>query len=57
MRSADEITFVDTVYGADLDAGAAAGAERVVDGCKIILNGYCAVRASFLKLHTSDTTV
>ena len=57
MRSADEVTFVDAVYGADLNARAATCAERVVDGREVILYCDSTVRTGLLTLHTSDTAV
>ena len=57
MRAADEVAFVDTVNGTNLNAGATACAKIVVDARKIILYGDCAVRTGFLTLHTADTTV
>ena len=55
VRSADEVTFVDAVYGADLNARAATCAERVIDGREVILYGDSTVRTGLLTLHTSDT--
>ena len=57
MRAADEVAFVDTVNGTNLNAGATACAKIVVDARKIILYGDCAVRTGLLTLHTADTTV
>lgn len=57
MRSADEVTFVDAVYGADLNARAATCAERVIDGREVILYGDSTVRTGLLTLHTADTAV
>jgi len=57
VRSANKVSFVDAVHGADLDARAAAGAERVVDGREIVDNGYCSVRTGLLTLHAADTAV
>ena len=57
VRSADEVALVDTVYGADGYALAAACAQRVVDGCEIILDGDGTVGTGLLALHTADTAV
>ena len=57
VRSANEVALVDTVNGADLNARAAACAERVVDGCEVILYGNSTVRTGLLTLHTADTAV
>ena len=57
MRSADEAALVDTVYGTNLNTSAAACAKRVVDGCKIVLDGDSAVGTGLLTLHTADTAI
>ena len=57
VRSADEVALVDTVYGADGYALAASCAQRVVDGCEIILDGDGTVGTGLLALHTADTAV
>ena len=45
------------MYGTNLYAGAAAGAERIVDGCQVIDNSDRAVRTGLLALHAADTAV
>jgi hypothetical protein len=55
--SADEVTLVDAMHRANLNACAATGAQIVIDGCEVVLNGDCALRTGFLTLHTSDTSV
>ena len=57
MRSADEVTLVDAVYGTNCHARATTGTERVIYGCKIIDNLDSAFRTGLLTLHTTDTTV
>ena len=57
MSTANEATLVNTVYRADSHTLAAAGAERVIDGGEVILNGNSAVRTGLLTLHTTDTAV
>ena len=57
VSSANEVAFVDTVDGANLYARAATGAEGVIDGSKVVLNGDSTLRTGLLTLHTTDTTV
>lgn len=57
VSSANEVAFVDAVDGANLYARAATGAEGVIDGSKVVLNGDSALRTGLLTLHTADTTV
>ena len=57
MRSADKVSFVYTVYRANLDTFSASRAEGIVYYSKIILYGNSAVRTGFLTLHTTDTAV
>ena len=57
MCSANEVTLVNAMHGANLNARATAGAEVVVDACEVILNGNCALRTGLLALHTTDTAV
>ena len=55
--SADEVTLVDAMHGANLGASAAAGAKRVVYSSEVSVHGDCAVRTGLLTLHTADTAV
>ena len=55
--AADKIILVNAVNGADLNAGAAAGAKRVINGCQIVFYRNGTVGASLLALHTAYTTV
>ena len=57
VSSANEVAFVDAVDGANLYARAATGAEGVIDGSKVVLNGDSTLRTGLLTLHTTDTTV
>ena len=57
MCAADEIIFVNAMYGADLNARAATGAERIVNGCQVVFHFDSAVGASLLALHTANTAV
>ena len=57
MRSANEVTLVDTVYGTSLGACAAAGTEIVIDGREVVLYGDSTLRTGLLTLHTADTAV
>ena len=57
MRSADEATLVDTMYGTSLNACATACAKAIVDGSEVILNGDRTVGTGLLALHTADTAV
>ena len=57
MCSADKVTLVDAMYRANLYTFTASGAERVINGGKVILYGDSTVRTGFLTLHTADTSV
>ena len=57
MRSANEVTLVDAVYGTSLSACAAAGTEIVIDGREVVLYGDSTLRTGLLALHTADTAV
>ena len=57
MSSADEVTLVDTVYGADLNARTAAGALVIVYRCEIVHYVYCIVGTGFLAFTAGDTSV
>ena len=57
MCTADKITLVYTVNGANGNARAASGTQSVINGCEIILYGNCTVGTSFLTFHTAYTSV
>ena len=57
VRSADEVTLVDAVYGTNLGASAAAGAKSVIYSSEVSVNGDCAAGTGLLTLHTADTAV
>ena len=57
MGAAYEATLVDASYGTNSRALSTTGTERIIDGSEIVLYLDCAVRTSFLALHTSNTTV
>ena len=57
MSSADEVTLVYAVNGANLNASATAGAERIIYSCEIVYYCYCSVRTGLLALHTANTAV
>ena len=55
--SADKVTLVDAVYGTNLGASAAAGAERVINSSEVSVHGDSAAGTGLLTLHTADTAV
>ena len=55
MRSANKVALVDTVNRANLTAGAAARAFRVVDGSKVIDNLNCSLRTALFALTAGNT--
>ena len=55
--SADKVTLVDAVYGTNLGASAAAGAERVIYSSEVSVHGDSAAGTGLLTLHTADTAV
>ena len=57
MCAADEIVFVDAVYGADLNTSSASGAKRIVYGREIVFDLYSACGASLFALFAADTAV
>ena len=57
MCAADEVIFVDAVYGAYFNACSAAGAKRIIDYSKIVFNLYSLGGACLFTLHTADTSV
>ena len=57
MSAADKVALMNTFYGADICAFAAAGTEFIVNDCKIVYNLYSAVLAGFFAFHTADTAV
>ena len=57
MCAANEVTLVNTVYGADRNALCATCAERIVNNCKIVHNLNSSARTSLLALHTANTAV
>ena len=57
MRSADEVTLVNTVNRANRCAYSAVGAKRIVNSRKIVNNLYRARRTVLFALHTADTAV
>ena len=57
MCSTDEVALVYAVHGTYLSTLSATGAEVVVYGRKIVVDGDCAVRTGLLTFHTADTAV
>ena len=57
MCATDEVTLVDAVDGADLNARATACAKAIVDGSEVVLNRDSTARTGLLALHTADTAV
>ena len=57
MSSADKVTLVDTMNGANLCTLTASGTKIVVYGCEIVNHGDSTVRTALLALAASDTTV
>ena len=57
MRTADEVTLMDAMHGANRNALCTSGAKRIIYGCEIVYNGDSAVRTRLLALHTTDTSV
>ena len=57
MCTANKVTFVYAMNGADLNASCAVCAKLVVDGCKVVFDLDRAAWTSLLALHTADTSV
>lgn len=57
MSAADKVSFVDTVYGADLYADGTARAKLVVDSSKVVFDLDSSVGAGLFALHTTDASV
>ena len=57
MRSADEVAFMDTFYGASLAASGAVYALIVIDSSKIVFYGYCARGANLFALSAGNTAI
>ena len=57
MSSADKVTLVDTMNGANLCTLTASGTKIVVYGCEIVNHGDSTVRTALLALAASDTAV
>ena len=57
MRSANEVTFVDTMYRTYSHALSAACAERVIYSGEVVYNLDCTVGTDLFALHTADTAV
>ena len=57
MSSANKITFVYTVHGANLYAFTASGTYGVVDYCKVVNNLNSSIGAGLFAFHTADTAV
>lgn len=57
MCAADEVIFVDAVYGADFNACSASGAKRIIDDSEIVFNLYSLCGAGLLAFHAADASV
>ena len=55
--SADEASFVNALYGADLGAFATARAKGIINCCKVVFNLDSAVSAGLFAFHATDATV
>ena len=57
MRTANEVSFVDTVHGTNLDTLCTSGAKRIIYSCKIVNHLDRSVRTSLFAFHTAYATV